>query len=343
MNTLPASEGESTAPPPDALVAGFLAHLGAERGVSAYTARNYAQALREFAAWYRAERKVEPPWTTLRKEEFRFYLRHLGRLSLSPAATRLRFSALRTFYRHLQRRGIVAEMPVKDVVLPKLPRRLVRFLTVEQMQALLAAPANAQAAEAGGSASVAAATEAEAPATRGRRGRPVDSSVAARDTAILEVLYSCGLRISELCGLKVQDVDWEQAVARIRGKGRKERLVPVGRYAVAAMQRYWEVLGQRPEPEQPVFWRGQKEARALPPRTLQYRLKGYLRLAGLDPELSPHKLRHSFATHLLDAGADLRSVQEMLGHAQLATTQIYTHVSTERLRKAYNSAHPRAR
>lgn len=347
MNTPPASEEESAAPPPDALVAGFLAHLGAERGVSAYTARNYAQALREFAAWYRAERQVEPPWTTLRKEEFRLYLRHLGRLTLSPAATRLRFSALRTFYRHLQRRGILAEMPVKDVVLPKLPRRLVRFLTIDQMQALLAAPARA--AEVGGSARVGAQAGAEAeaegkePAARGKRGRPVDSSVAARDTAILEVLYSCGLRISELCGLRVQDVDWEQAVARIRGKGRKERLVPVGRYAVAAMQRYWEVLGQRPEPEQPVFWRGRKEARALPPRTLQHRLKGYLRMAGLDPDLSPHKLRHSFATHLLDAGADLRSVQEMLGHAQLATTQVYTHVSTERLRKAYDSAHPRAR
>ena len=123
MSTTPQADEEDAAPPPDALVAGFLTHLGAERGVSAYTARNYAQALREFAAWYRAERNAEPPWTTLRKEEFRFYLRHLGRLALSPAATRLRFSALRTFYRHLQRRGIVAEMPVKDVVLPKLPRR----------------------------------------------------------------------------------------------------------------------------------------------------------------------------------------------------------------------------
>ena len=310
---------------PDPKVASFLAHLSAERDVSPYTLRNYTQALVEFVAWYRAQHGAPPDWPRLAREEFRFYLRHLGRQALSPAAVRLRFSALRTFYRHLLRHGHVTTTPIKDLALPKLPKRLVRFLTVEQMQALLAAPSRAV-------------PEPDSPKT----GRPVDPSVPARDTAILELLYSCGLRVAELCGLRVRDLDPREAVVRILGKGRKERLVPVGSHALRAMESYWLALGRRPDPEQPVFWRAQDDPRPLPPRTFQHRLKAHLLAAGLDPGITPHKLRHSFATHLLDAGADLRSVQEMLGHAQLATTQVYTHVSTERLRRAYAAAHPRA-
>jgi len=326
---LPASkEGESGMPPihaVDTKVQAFLDHLSAERDVSPYTLRNYTQALVEFSAWHFAQHQRTPDWTQLPREEFRFFLRHLGRQALSPAAIRLRFSALRTFYRFLLRRGHVTSTPIKDLSLPRLPHRLVRFLTVEQMLALLAAPTRKPASE-------------EKP----KKGRPVDPSVPARDVAILELLYSCGLRVSELCGLKVQDLDAPEAVVRVLGKGRKERMVPVGSHALRAMESYWLSLGKRPEPEQPVFWRAQDDPRPLPPRTFQHRLKGHLMAAGLDPMITPHKLRHSFATHLLDAGADLRSVQEMLGHAQLATTQVYTHVTTDRLRRAYDAAHPRA-
>lgn len=313
--------------PLDAPVQAYLDHLAAERGVSPYTLRNYTQALVEFSAWYAAQHPEQrtPDWPRLAREEFRFFLRHLGRQSLSPAAIRLRFSALRTFYRYLLRRGLVTSTPIKDLSLPKLPRRLVRFLTVEQMQALLAAPAREA-----------------APKDTPKAGRPIDPSVPARDLAILEILYSCGLRVAELCALRVQDLDPIEGVVRVFGKGRKERLVPVGSHALRAMESYWLALGRQPTPEQPVFWRAQNDPSPLSPRTFQHRLKGHLRAAGLDPEITPHKLRHSFATHLLDAGADLRSVQEMLGHAQLATTQVYTHVTTDRLRRAYDAAHPRA-
>jgi integrase/recombinase XerC len=159
---------------------------------------------------------------------------------------------------------------------------------------------------------------------------------------MLELLYSCGLRISELCGLRVEDLDWSGQVVRVRGKGRQERLAPVGAPALEAIRAYWHRLGTAPGFGAPVFLASPSGAAPVLPRTVQLRLKQHLAAAGLDPSLTPHKLRHSFATHLLDAGADLRSVQELLGHAHLATTQVYTHVTTERLKRAYDQAHPRA-
>lgn len=162
-----------------------------------------------------------------------------------------------------------------------------------------------------------------------------------RDVAILETIYSCGLRISELCGLRTQDLDWQERLVRVGGKGKKERLVPIGEPALGAIKNYWALLSP-PGAESPVFLANAASRRPVSPRDLQLRLKKYLALAGLDPGLTPHKLRHSYATHLLDAGADLRSVQELLGHAHLVTTQVYTHLTTERLKKAYDRAHPRA-
>ena len=156
------------------------------------------------------------------------------------------------------------------------------------------------------------------------------------------MIYSCGLRISELCGLRVEDIDFNEQIVRVRGKGKKERLVPVGAPALQAIQNYWAKLLEPPLAVQPVFRADTRRAGPLSPLQLSRRLKTYLKFAGLDPGLTPHKLRHSYATHLLDAGADLRSVQELLGHAHLITTQVYTHVTTERLKKAYDAAHPRA-
>ncbi len=310
----------------DAWVQKFLAHLATDRGASVYTQRNYRQALTEFSGWHRDERKSAAVWEKLQRDDFRSYLRFLGRNSLSRAATQLRFSALRTFYKFLMRHGVVENLPIKNILLPKLEKRLPRFLTIKQMKDLLAAPARLL----------------ETQAQKKGPGRPISAEVCLRDVAVLETIYSCGLRISELCGLRVEDIDFSEQIVRVRGKGKKERLVPVGGPALKTIEKYWAVLLKPPVGMQPVFRADTSKASPLSPLQLSRRLKNYLAIAGLDPGLTPHKLRHSYATHLLDAGADLRSVQELLGHAHLITTQVYTHVTTERLKKAYDAAHPRA-
>lgn len=303
----------------------FLAHLATDRGASGYTQRNYRQALEEFHLWHTNERQSPPVWEKLQRDDFRNYLRFLGRQKLGRAAIALRFSAMRTFYKYLMRHGPVEASPIKNISLPKLGKRLPQFLTVQQMKDLLDAPLKAL----------------DVPAKK-TRGRPVSVNACFRDVAILETIYSCGLRISELTGLMAEDIDWQERSVRVRGKGKKERLVPIGEPALQAIENYWRLLKHRPEGLSPVF-QGETKLRApLSSRILEDRLKKYLALAGLDPKLTPHKLRHSYATHLLEAGADLRSVQELLGHAHLATTQVYTHVTTERLKKAYDEAHPRA-
>lgn len=303
-----------------------MAHLATDRGASEYTQRNYRQALTEFARWHLAERKASVDWVALQRDDFRSYLRYLGRNRLSRAATALRFSALRTFYKFLIRRGAVESLPIKNLSLPKAPQRLPKFLTIQQMADLLAAPAKLLQMRA----------EKKGP------GRPVSAEVCLRDVAVLETIYSCGLRVSELCNLRVEDVDFREQLVRVLGKGRKERLVPIGEPALKAIQAYWSALLAPPSGSQPVFRTDTVKAAPLSRLQLARRLKQYLIIAGLDPALTPHKLRHSYATHLLDAGADLRSVQELLGHAHLITTQVYTHVTTERLKKAYDAAHPRA-
>jgi len=302
----------------------FIRHLADERGVSPYTIRNYSQTLAEFVTWHEQERTEPPVWDKLQRDDFRYYLRALGRNKLSRAAMQLRFSSLRSFYKFLIRRGVVASSPVKGVALPKQEKRLPKFLTRDQMLALLDAPLK------------------ELAAAQTNGGRAADAPTFQRDVAILETIYSCGLRVSELSTLHVCDIDFTEQLVRVRGKGKKERQVPIGEPALIAIQQYWDHLMQPPSGEQPAFLARSGGNDPVSPRVVQLRLKRYLAAAGLDPHLTPHKLRHSYATHMLDAGADLRSVQELLGHAHLVTTQIYTHVSTERLKKAYDEAHPRA-
>ncbi len=302
----------------------FLAHLAADRGASVYTQRNYRQALAEFFRWQQKERQAPPAWDALQRDDFRSYLRLLGRGKLSRAAIQLRFCALRSFYKFLIRRGAVAASPIRNLALPKLEKRLPKFLTAQQMLDLLDAPLR------------------ELKALRENPAAEVNEALFLRDVAILETIYSCGLRISELCGLSAQDVNRAGMVVRVRGKGKKERLVPVGAPALAAIENYWSRLPHPPAGDSPVFLANSRNLRPVYPRLVQLRLKRYLAAAGLDPHLTPHKLRHSYATHMLDNGADLRSVQELLGHAHLATTQIYTHLTTERLKRAYDAAHPRA-
>jgi len=305
----------------DEWLARFFQHLATDRGASVYTQRNYRQALVEFSTWHLTERQKPPSWEALERDDFRAYVRFLGRQKLGRAAIQLRFSALRTFYRFLIRHGLVSASPIKNISLPKLPKRLPKFLTVQQMQDLLQAPVKYAAAAS---------------------NEPSTHLACLRDVAILETIYSCGLRISELCGLKAQDIDFSGQVLRVLGKGKKERMVPVGAPALAAIQIYWQELSLKPSGKDPAFLGNVKRRTGVSPRVLQLRFKKYLALAGLDPQLTPHKLRHSYATHMLDAGADLRSVQELLGHAHLVTTQVYTHLTTGRLKRAYDSAHPRA-
>ena len=304
------------------LVQDFLAHLRDARGASGYTQRNYAHALHEFEQWFQEQRGQAPDWPRLNGDDFRIYLRYLGRQNLSRSAINIRFSALRTLYRFLLRRGVVERSPVTRLALPKAPKRLPRFVTLEQLRNLLAAPLKELGEQ-----------------QKKRRGK-VDAAPYLRDVAILETIYSCGLRISELCGLTAQDLDWGEQMVRVRGKGKKERLIPIGGPALEAIERYWQALESRPAGNSPVFYSGR---RPLYPRQVQLRLKRYLAASGLDPALTPHALRHSYATHLLDAGADLRGVQELLGHAHLASTQVYTHLTTERLKRVYEKAHPRAK
>jgi len=309
----------------DKWIGKFLAHLATDRGASVYTQRNYSQALTEFFRWHVGERKSPPAWEKLQRDDFRGFVRFLGRNNLSRAATQLRFSALRTFYKFLMRHGVTESSPIKNLSLPKPEKRLPKFLTKPQMEALLIAPFELLKIQ-----------------KEKKAGRPISQIAALRDVAVLEMIYSCGLRVSELCGLRGEDIDWSEQIVRVRGKGKKERLVPVGKPALMAIQDYWNTFKQPPGGAMPIFFAETKKRAPLSPLQLSRRLKKYLSIAGLDPSLTPHKLRHSYATHLLDAGADLRSVQELLGHAHLITTQVYTHVTTERLKRAYDAAHPRA-
>jgi site-specific recombinase XerD len=229
------------------------------------------------------------------------------------ATIRLRFAALRTFYKFLVERHGLKNNPLKEVQLPKVRRGLPVVLTAKQIAELLEVPFKME-------------KEKQAPAWN-----------AARDAAILELFYSSGLRLSELVALDVPHVDVFTESVRVFGKGRKERIVPVGAPALAAIQKYRQEAQVN---SGPLFIN--KMRRRLGAHTVWHALKKYLRHTGIPVPLTPHKLRHSFATHMLDAGADLRSVQALLGHASLSTTQIYTHVTVERLKKAYGDAHPRA-
>jgi integrase/recombinase XerC len=305
----------------------FFRFLRDEKDASVYTQRNYRQALGEFSDWYRDTNGQTPPWAELKRATFRLFLRQLGRKNLSQAAIRLRFSALNSFYKFLMRRGLLETSPVKGVTLPKPAKRLPQFLTIDQMIELLNAPEVEY--------------RAERSAKEGTR-KKVRVTPYLRDRAILETIYSCGLRIGEMCRMVAGEIDAEQSVVNVQGKGKKERQVPIGRAAVEAIHNYWQRLAKPPAADEPVFFASETKRTPIYPRLVQLRLKRYLNACGLDATLTPHKLRHSYATHMLDAGADLRSVQELLGHSNLATTQVYTHVTTERIKRAYDEAHPRA-
>ena len=294
------------------MVEEFLTYMGAERNASVLTIRNYGADIQAFRAWYAEKFKHACDWMRLDPFHLRGYLVYLTERHYDRATIHLKMSALRSFYKWLVRLERVKQSPLIGLTLPKKARKLPKFLTIQQIDALLNAPLADK--------------------------DPKNTCAVWRDKAILETLYSAGIRIHELVGLNDDDVDFLGEVALIRGKGKKERLAPLGGPAVETLQRYLGLRGRNTRG--PLFvnrFGGRMTA-----RSVQRMLKKYLLVVGLDPSLTPHKLRHSFATHMLDAGADLRSVQELLGHANLSTTQIYTHITPERLKKVYEKAHPRA-
>ena len=292
----------------DPLSFAFLDYLADERNASPRTVDNYRRALAAAAGALGTKN-----WRDAGPDDFRMYLFALMKRDKSRATIRLEFAALRSFYRFLCERKGLAGNPLHAVSLPKAEKRLPVFLTASQIEALLRAPREAK-------------PEKQAPAW-----------MTLRDTAVLELFYSSGLRLAELAALDVRDIDTFNESARVLGKGSKERIVPVGEPALEAIQQYRHAAKVQ---SGPLFI--SKLRKRLGASSIWTLVKKYLRIAEIPVPASPHKLRHSFATHLLDAGADLRSVQSLLGHASLSTTQIYTHVTTERLKKAYDKAHPRA-
>jgi integrase/recombinase XerC len=315
---IPAPQSEEK----DRVVAEFLQHLEQGRGVSPHTVRNYRRALLEFKSTV-----PDKSWWELKPADFKSYLYSLARGGkLGPGTMRLRFAALRTFYKMAVREGKMKLNPVSDLSLPKLPRRLPVFLNQEQVAALLDAPRQLWAVE-----------ERKQAGGKKKDRRHGQNWQMLRDVAWLELFYSAGLRLSELVQVRRCNLDLTQGSVRVFGKGRKERLCPLGGPAVRALEAYLDAC---PFDGDTLFVSAQ--GKQLNGRTVQLALKRYLAAAGLDAKLTPHKLRHTFATHLLDHGADLRSVQELLGHSQLTTTQIYTSVSVERLKRVYDKAHPRA-
>ncbi len=293
----------------DELAASFLQFMEGERNSSPRTLENYRHAIETF----REKHKGFTTWEALTPDDFRRYLFEQMKAELGRATIRLHFAALRSFFKYLTRRKGWTANPLLEVQLPKQERQLPVTLTVAQVESMLELPLTTP-------------KEKQAPAWAGER-----------DAAILEMFYSTGVRISELAGMNVSDLDVYTETVKVMGKGRKERLCPVGSHAINAVQRYRSKAGVH---DGPLF--RSKVGRRMTTQAIGDVVNKYRQLSGLPLNVTPHKFRHSFATHLLNNGADLRSVQELLGHANLSTTQIYTHVTTERMKKVYNDAHPRA-
>jgi len=289
----------------------FANYLVVERNFSPHTLRSYTEDLQQFVAFLAEQYPHLPTHPhAVDTKIIRGYLADLRAHGYAPSSIARKLASLRSFFRYLLREDLVTANPVTAVRGPKQDRRLPLFLSDQEIVSLLSAP-------------------------------PSDTVLGLRDRALLETLYSTGIRVSELVGLELADLDIDDGMVVVRGKGRRERLSPLGSCALQAIRKYLAV--SRPGGKRranAVFLN--KNGQRLSTRSIRRILDKYLRLLGLDSRCSPHTLRHSFATHLLDRGADIRSVQELLGHRSLSTTQIYTHVTTEQMSKRYAAAHPRA-
>jgi integrase/recombinase XerC len=295
-------------PEQEAWIARFLRHLASERRTSTHTVENYQRDLGRFVESCRAQQVDR--WGTVDSQHVRLFAAGEHRRGQSARTIQRRLSAVRTFFNFLIREGVRTTNPAIGVQAPKAPRRLPHTVDVDQMGKLLDVQA--------------------------------DASLDIRDKAIVELLYSSGLRLAELIGLDLIDLDLRDHTVRVLGKGRKERIVPVGRHALDALRAWLRVRGEFAPHDQPALFVSRSGER-LSARSVQARVTRWAKLHGAGVHLHPHLFRHSFASHLLESSQDLRGVQELLGHANLGTTQIYTHLDFQHLAKVYDAAHPRAR
>ncbi len=290
--------------PKSEIIDQFINHLKTERNYSSHTISNYQRDLK-FLINFLKQRKVD-------RSAARDYLMALEKRRYSRRSIARKLSSARSFFRFLLREKLVEQNPFENLLTPKLPKKLPNFLYPEELKSLLDAP-------------------------------DLRSSQGLRDRAILEVIYSTGLRVTEIIRINVNDVDFDEGEIKVLGKGSKERIVLFGSHAREALQKY--LKDGRPKlshKKTPALFINRRSGR-LTQRSVERMIVYYTKKAGLTKKVTPHTLRHSFATHLLSGGADLRMVQELLGHVSLSTTQVYTHITKERLKEVYDSAHPRAR
>lgn len=297
-----------------AAIDGFIRHLKVERNSSPLTLKSYSEDLESLLAYFTEVHHRVPSVEEVTVGQLREYVAYLHECGYAKTTIARRLACLRSFFRYCRREKLTDANPAQALRTPRTGRKLPNFLSNEQVTQLLETP-------------------------------PSATPAGLRDRAILELFYSSGLRVAELVGLNLSDWDQDGSVLRVLGKGRKERVAPIGRFADEAM-RAWVAVRQpasdaSPEDRDAIFLN--RFGGRITTRSVARMLDKHLKVAGLSSKSSPHTLRHTFATHLLDGGADLRSVQELLGHKSLTTTQIYTHVSTRRMRETYEQAHPHAK
>jgi integrase/recombinase XerC len=291
----------------------FLRHMTQERRLSKHSVFAYQRDLLALCKW--CDTQGLNDWTQLDHGHVRAFSARTHAAGLGPRSIQRRLSAIRSFFVYLQREGLAAQNPAVDVRAPKTPRRLPRTVDADQMARLLDQPASS---------------------------KVDDDPLLTRDMAIMELLYSSGLRLSELVGLDLTALDLADRTVRVQGKGNKTRIVPVGRKAISAISRWYTLRSRLAKPDETAVFVG-NTGRRLGARAIQLRLKQNAQTQGLPVKLHPHLFRHSFATHLLESSHDLRGVQELLGHADISTTQVYTHLDFQHLANVYDVAHPRAR
>lgn len=291
-------------------ISGFLRYLEIERNSSNMTIKSYREDLELLIEYFEESKGSIPDVSQVTPVDLRGFVAALHEAGYAKSSVSRKLACLRSFFKFGQRNGLCESNPAKPLRNPRRVRKLPHFLSGNEIGKLLLAP-------------------------------DVAESAGKRDRAILETLYSAGLRVSELVGINIADLDLGDGFVRVRGKGKKERLAPLGSHAINAIKRWLRFRSTGKKETDALFLN--KFGTRITTRSVGRMLEKYLRVTGLDTRTSPHTLRHSFATHLLDRGADIRSVQELLGHKSLITTQIYTHISTANLKRVYEKAHPRAR
>ena len=289
-------------------VSRFLAYLRHEKRYSIHTCQAYTRDLADFTKF--AEENLIPDWQTVSSQNLRSFVAALHRHEQSPKSIQRKLSTVRSFYRFLMREGLAHKNPVEGVRSPKAGKKLPNVMDVDQVQGLL--------------------------------NTHFDDITSIRDLAMLELFYGCGLRLSELSGMNKEDIDFKESMVRVTGKGNKTRLIPLGKHARQAIQQWLKRWGEWAEADQSALFISMRGTR-LANRSIQARLQYWGERVGLGSALHPHRLRHSFASHLLESSGDIRAVQELLGHANLSTTQIYTHLDFQHLAQVYDAAHPRAK